>query len=127
MPMRLLSGGGLTAALLLSLISSDPAAAHTELRNADPADSAVLHSPPTRLALTFTAPMQVTALRLLDETGKEHPLIREGARTAPVSELRAAIVQPLPLGAYRVEYRGLSPDGHVGSGALHFRVDASAR
>ena len=128
MPKRVLIAGGLAAAVLLfNLATAGPAAAHAELRTAEPADHAVLLRAPTRLALTFTAPMQVTRLRLLDEAGKEYPLSREGSRQASVSEVRAAIAQPLPPGAYRVEYRGLSSDGHVGSGMLHFRVDPTAR
>ncbi len=121
--MRVLTRGGLVAAaLLLGLAASTPAAVHS-----DPADGAVLDRPPARLALTFTAPVQVTALRLLDEAGREHPLAREGARRAPVGALSAAIPHPLPPGAYRVEYRGVSADGHVGGGTLGFRISAPAR
>jgi methionine-rich copper-binding protein CopC len=109
------------------LAASGPAAAHAALQASEPADGAVLQGPPARLALTFTAPTQITALRLLDAAGKEHPLTREGARRAPVRELNAAIPHPLPPGAYRVEYRGISADGHVGGGALGFRVAAPAR
>jgi copper resistance protein C len=126
--MRVLTRGGLVAAaLLLGLAASTPAAAHAELRASDPADGAVLDRPPARLALTFTAPVQVTALRLLDEAGREHPLAREGARRTPVGALSAAIPHPLPPGAYRVEYRGVSADGHVGGGTLRFRISAPAR
>ncbi len=128
MLMRFLITGGLAVpVLLLGLAASGPAAAHAELQASEPADGAVLQSPPARLALTFTAPVQVTALRLLDAAGKEHPLTREGARRASASALSATIPHPLPPGAYRVEYRGLSADGHVGGGALGFRVAAPAR
>jgi methionine-rich copper-binding protein CopC len=33
----------------------------------------------------------------------------------------------LPPGAYRIEYRGLSADGHVGGGAVRFRLEGGAR
>ena len=124
---RFLVPGGLAAALLLGLAASGPAAAHAALQAFEPADGAVLQGPPARLALTFTAPTQITALRLLDAAGTEHPLAREGARRAPVRELNAAIPHPLPPGAYRVEYRGISADGHVGGGALGFSVATPAR
>ncbi len=128
MPTRILIRGGLpAAALLLGLAASAPAAAHAELHASEPADGAVLQAPPARLALTFTAPTQITALRLLDAAGTEHPLAREGARRAPVGALSAAIPHPLPPGAYRVEYRGVSADGHVGGGTLRFRISAPAR
>jgi copper resistance protein C len=123
----LVPGGLAAAALLLGLAAAGPAAAHAELQASEPADGAVLQSPPARLALTFAAPVQITALRLLDAAGTEHPLAREGARRAPVSALSATIPHPLPPGAYRVEYRGVSPDGHVGGGALGFSVATPAR
>ena len=81
----------------------------------------------TRISLTFTEPMQVTSLRLLDDAGRERPLRREGARTAATAETRAGVPEPLPPGAYRIEYRGLSADGHVGGGAVRFRLEGGAR
>lgn len=112
------------AAILAAILAYLPGAqAHSELRASEPAGGAVVTAPPDRIVLRFTAPMQVTSLRLLDASGREHPLRREGRRAAAVEELRAAVAAPLPPGAYRVEYRGLSADGHVGSGAVEFRLD----
>jgi methionine-rich copper-binding protein CopC len=107
-------------AILVPLLAPG-ARAHSELRASEPAEGAVVAAPPDRIVLRFTAPMQVTSLRLLDAAGRERAIRREGARAAAVEELRAAIVAPLPPGLYRVEYRGLSADGHVGSGAVEFR------
>lgn len=98
------------------------ALAHAELRASEPAEGAVLPAPPNRVALFFTEPMRVTSLRLLDEAGRERPLRREGPRTDATAEARASLPDPLPPGAYRVEYRGLSADGHTGGGAVRFRV-----
>lgn len=103
------------------------ALAHAELRASEPVDGVVLSVPPARISLSFTEPMQVTSLRLLDEAGRERPVRREGPRTAATSEARAGVPDPLPPGAYRVEYRGLSADGHVGSGAVRFRVEGATR
>lgn len=104
-----------------------PAAAHAELQASEPPEGAVLAAPPAALRLVFTAPMQVTLLRLLDEAGHERPLRREGQRRAAAADHAAAVQGALPPGAYRMEYRGLSPDGHVGGGAVRFRVTAAAR
>lgn len=106
-----------------------PAHAHAELRASEPAEGAVLPASPDRVALFFTEPMRVTSLRLLDEAGRERPLRREGARADATAEARASLPGgPLPPGAYRVEYRGLSSDGHVGGGVVRFRVgDGAAR
>ncbi len=114
-------------ALVLATAPAGPALAHAELRASEPAEGAVLSAPPGRIALSFTEPMQVTSLRLLDDAGRERPLRREGARTAATAETRAGVPDPLPPGAYRIEYRGLSADGHVGGGVVRFRVEGGAR
>lgn len=116
---------GLTLASCLALPA--PAFGHAELRASEPAEGAALHAAPDRIVLAFTEPMQVTSLRLLDEAGRDQPLRREGTRTARAGELRAAVAGPLPPGGYRIEYRGLSADGHVGGGAVRFRVEAGTR
>ena len=122
----------LLGAALLAAVSLAPAAAHahSEVRHSSPADGAVLAAPPTEIVLTFTEPMQVSALRLLDAAGRETPLRREGGapRTAKLGSIRASILgaAPLPPGDYRIEYRGISADGHVGGGTVRFRVGAGA-
>jgi copper resistance protein C len=112
---------------VLAAGSAGPALAHAELRAAEPAEGAVLSTPPGRIALSFTEPMQVTSLRLLDDAGRERPLRREGPRTAATAEARAGVPDPLPPGGYRIEYRGLSADGHVGGGAVRFRLQGGTR
>lgn len=111
------------AALACTLLPATAAWAHSEVRHSTPADGAVLTAPPAEIALTFTDPMQVSALRLLDAEGRETALRRDGARTAKVASIRAAVLGgPLPPGAYRIEYRGISADGHVGGGMVRFQV-----
>lgn len=91
-------------ALALAAGTARPALAHAELRASEPAEGAVLYVPPGRIALSFTEPMQVTSLRLLDEAGRERQLRREGPRTAATAEARAGVPDPLPPGArFRVE------------------------
>jgi copper resistance protein C len=114
-------------ALVLATGAAGPALAHAELRASEPAEGAVLSIPPGRIALSFTEPMQVTSLRLLDEAGRERPLRREGARTIATTEARAGVPDPLTPGAYRIEYRGLSADGHVGGGVVRFRLEGGTR
>ena len=83
----------------------------------------MLSAPPGRISLSFAEPTQVTSLRLLDEAGRERPLRREGERTAATREARTAVQGALPPGAYRIECRGASADGHVGGGAVRFRIE----
>ena len=118
---RALAAYGLALALA-SVGTARPALAHAELRASEPAEGAVLPASPDRVSLSFTEPMRVTSLRLFDEAGREQPLRREGERTAAAAEARASLSGPLPPGAYRLEYRGLSADGHAGGGAVRFRV-----
>ena len=117
-------GLGLAGAVLaLGIAAAAPAAAHSGLHASEPADGAVLRAPPPAVVLAFMEPVQVTSLRLLDEAGRERPLRREGERTAATREARAAVQGALPPGAYRIEWRGASADGHVGGGAVSFRIE----
>ena len=111
----------------LSLAAAGPALAHSEIHHSEPADGAVLGSAPPAIVIMFHQPVRVMTLRLLDEAGHERKLTREGARTAAVQEVRAAVQDRLPPGGYRVEWRGSSEDGHVGGGAIAFRVEPGAR
>ena len=115
------------AALALSLAAAGPALAHSDLHHAEPADGAVLRSSPPAISLMFAAPVRVMTLKLLDESGRERRLAREGERGAAVREVRATVQETLSPGAYRVEWRGASADGHVGGGTLAFRVDRASR
>jgi methionine-rich copper-binding protein CopC len=116
-----------TAAIVLGLTTASPALAHSDLHHAEPADGAVLRSSPPAISLMFTMPVRVMTLRLLDEAGREKKLAREGERAAAVQEVRATVQETLPPGAYSVEWRGASADGHVGGGTLAFRVERAAR
>jgi len=112
-------------AVLLALATAAPAAAHSDLHHSEPADGAVLRTAPTSILLAFPVPVQVMTLRLVDQAGKERSLRREGDRTAATSEARATVQGTLPPGDYRIEWRGASPDGHVGGSAVRFRIEPS--
>jgi methionine-rich copper-binding protein CopC len=115
------------SAIAPGLVVAGSAQAHSEVHQSEPADGAVLRSAPPAIVLQFHEPVRVTTLRLLDATGHEKKLAREGARTAPVQEVRATVQERLPPGDYRLEWRGASWDGHVGGGAVRFRVEPAAQ
>lgn len=117
----------MAAAIPLGLAVAGPARAHSELHHAEPAEGAVLQRSPPGIALMFSAPMRVMTLRLLDERGQERRLAREGERGAASEAVRATVQETLPPGAYRVEWRGASSDGHIGGGTLRFRVERAAQ
>lgn len=115
------------AVLALGVVAGAPVAAHSGLHASEPADGAVLRATPPAVVLAFTEPVRVTSLRLLDEAGRERPLRRDGERTAATREARATVQGALPPGAYRIEWRGASADGHVGGGAVSFRIEPASR
>jgi methionine-rich copper-binding protein CopC len=114
---------GLLAAILV-LLAPGAARAHAMLHHSDPADRATLDASPHALNLMFTHDCRVTAMRLLDEAGREHEVRREGGPAAS-NQAIAAIAVPLPPGAYRLEWRALGNDGHVMNGTVRFAVNGA--
>jgi methionine-rich copper-binding protein CopC len=110
--------------LLLLLLASMPAAAHSELRRSVPAAGAVLMHTPEQIELHFNERVQLTALRLYREGGEEVSLPRRAIRTA---NMEIIAMPPLPPGAYRAEWRIISADGHPAGGVIPFRIEAPER
>jgi LPXTG-motif cell wall-anchored protein len=108
----------LGAALLLTVLSSGPAAAHNQLASSDPADGAALDRTPEAVLLTFTEP----AVSLGTEVVVTGP---DGAAAdGPPQLVDATVRQPLlegaPAGTYTVDWRVTSTDGHPIAGRLSF-------
>lgn len=114
-------------ATAFAIAMAGPALAHSDANHTEPAEGAILSASPPNVVLQFPMPMRVMTLRLLDEAGREKRLSREGDRGAAVQEVRASVRDRLAPGAYRIEWRGASPDGHVGSGTVSFRVAGASR
>jgi len=96
--------------------------AHVHLKQSTPAEGAVLQSAPAQIVLTFSEPALVTALSI-QQAGKEKqslgPLPTEATQTLTVAS------PGLTAGSYVVTWRAVSPDKHVMSGTLHFRVGSA--
>ena len=112
---------GVVAAGILLLALAPSALAHSLLLESAPAADAQLAAPPTEISLRFNNRIEkkLSTIRLLDERGGVRPvaLLADG----PADRLTAA-VPSLDRGAWRVEWRVLSTDGHVVSGRFSFRV-----
>src|SRR5688572_18185337 len=110
-------------ALAVPLAWAVPAHAHTELRSTDPASGATLQSPPSRVLLGFSEPVEVSfgSIRLVDAAGGDietgparHP--EEGSRFVAVD------LPDIDAGTYVVAWRVLSADAHPIQGAFTFTV-----
>lgn len=100
--------------------------AHAVLIDAQPADGAVLATPPAEVALRFNEPVAPVAVRVLDIDARR---VSDGAGlTVQDDTLRLPLPRDLARGVYVISYRVLSADSHPVGGSLMFTVgEAVAR
>ena len=112
---------GVVAAGILLLALASSGHAHSLLLESAPAADALLAAPPPEISLRFNNRIEkkLSTIRLLDERGGARPLTM--LADGPADRLTAT-VPSLDPGAWRVEWRVLSTDGHVVSGRFSFRV-----
>ncbi len=122
--MRRTAGQLFLAALVVALTAST-AAAHSRIVATVPADGAMLAQAPARIVLAFANPLRLTGVRLVRG---DRPAVdlRPGGGKAFATRFEI----PLPgaggeggRGRYRIEWRGLSADGHAMRGRFAFRVE----
>lgn len=105
--------------LLLTALGASPAAAHNTLRSTDPADGSTVATAPAQVTLTFDQAAMDLGTQVV-VTGPDGAVVSEG----PAQLVDASVVQPLaatlPAGAYTVDWRVTSADGHPLSGAFSF-------
>ncbi len=109
------------AALILALGLAIPAHAHASLLGTDPAEGAVLATPPTQLTLRFDEPISLPdkAIQLFDAAGAAVPA------NAAASDTTVTVTVPDELsGSYLIAWRVISADGHPVAGSLNFAVGA---
>jgi copper transport protein len=103
-----------------------PAQSHVELRSSSPGRDAVLASAPDAVSLHFTGRVD-TALSRIEVTGPDGRGLRLGALEHPGPDdedrLRATLPSALEPGRYRVDWRTVSPDGHVVQGSFDFWIE----
>ena len=114
--------GPVAAAGVLALALAGSALAHSLLLESSPATGARLAAPPPEISLRFNNRIEkkLSTIRLLDEGGAPRP-VTVLAADGPVDRLTARVPSLAP-GAWRVEWRVLSTDGHIVSGGFSFRV-----
>lgn len=99
-----------------------PSVLHVLLERATPAAGDTVVATPPELVLTFSGPIEQAgvSLRLVGPEGEAERL--EGARRSDDPRTLAAPLRALAPGAYRVEWRVISSDGHPIAGELVFFV-----
>jgi methionine-rich copper-binding protein CopC len=106
-------------ALLAAALVPGLAMAHAHLLVTVPVDKSVILAMPAQVSLQFTEAVRITALSIEKKGGKDKVVLKAPA------DARATVHADAPklkAGAYLLNWRGLSDDGHVTSGTVHFTV-----
>lgn len=120
------ASAGVAVAVWLALLGAAPADAHAQLVSATPAPGSTVASLPGEVRLTFDGPPYDYGLGVvvLSPSGGH-------VETGRVSVDGNDVVQPLrnvsEAGAYQVQWRVVSADGHPATGTYAFVVDASGQ
>lgn len=115
----------LLAAVALGMGLASPALAHDGLAGSSPASASTVATAPASVELEFTGePLPLGTLVAV--TGPDGATVSDG----PAEIRGTTVVQPLtgelPAGAYRVDWRSTSSDGHALSGTFDYTVTAGA-
>jgi len=122
---RLLAATLATAVLALAglVIGASPASAHNVLKSTSPADGKKVARPPSSVVLTFDEPAIALGTKLVI-TGPEGPV--QIGKPSLVDNTVTQDLQPgSPAGAYTVDWRVTSADGHPISGSFTFTAVAA--
>ena len=123
---RLLAATLATAVLALAglVIGASPASAHNVLKSTNPADGKNVARTPSTVVLTFDEPAIALGTKLVI-TGPEGPA--QIGKPRLVDNTVTQDLQPgAPAGAYTVDWRVTSADGHPISGSFTFTAEAAA-
>ena len=122
---RLLAATLATAVLALAglVIGASPASAHNVLKSTSPADGKKVARPPSSVVLTFDEPAIALGTKLVI-TGPKGPV--QIGKPSLVDNTVTQDLQPgSPAGAYTVDWRITSADGHPISGGFTFTAEAA--
>ena len=105
----------------LSLAGAPAASAHAVRIATDPAADAALTSGPARVSATFNERLQ-GSFSAMTVVGPDGNLWSTGTPRVQGAVLDTDVMPLGPVGAYTVNYRVTSADGHVVSGSWAFRL-----
>jgi methionine-rich copper-binding protein CopC len=96
--------------------------AHAHLKQSTPAEGAIVSEMPAAIEMTFSESARVTAVSIQKDQEPKQTL---KAPTGAAAEHISVAVPKLAPGSYTLTWRVVSDDdGHIMSGALHFKVAA---
>ena len=122
---RLLAAATLALAAVVPAVSlAPPASAHDQVVSTSPADGASVAAL-TKVSVSFSEPvLDVASANRIVVTGPDGAV--SGELTTADKVITYTFASPLPGGAYRVQWRAASSDGHPVSGTFSFTVKAAA-
>jgi methionine-rich copper-binding protein CopC len=105
--------------LLAAALVPGLALAHAHLLMTVPVDHSAILAMPAQVTLQFTEAVRITALSIEKKGGKDKVVLKVPADAKATIHADAPT---LKAGAYLLNWRGLSDDGHVTNGTVHFTV-----
>lgn len=110
---------------MLVLFRPDSASAHANLADADPAPNSVLDTPPSRITIWFTEPLEpsFSTIEVLDSQGSRVDNDDSAVDSRDSTVMYVTVPDDLPNGTYTVAWRNLSTvDGHTIRGTFFYSV-----
>ena len=104
----------------LLALATTPALAHSAVDATAPENGAVLARAPPNIVLTFVKPIRLTRVRMTHDARNAIDLDL-GEQTAFANRYELPL-KDMGSGLYRIEWRGLSGDGHAVRRTFAFRV-----
>ena len=108
------------ATVLLALAAS-VSLAHSPVDRTTPEDGSVLMEAPSHIVLNFDRQIRLTRVQVAGGDGATTDLDLEGQKR--FTDRFEVPLKDMGSGLYRIEWRGLSPDGHVMRNEFTFRVE----
>ena len=111
--------GVLTCVAAAIALAAAPAAAHDELVGTTPADGSTVAAAPDQIVLTFAEPAVALGTQVV-VTGPDGTNLAQGDVQLVGSTVVQALAAARPAGAYTVDWRVTSDDGHPVTGTFAF-------
>ena len=115
--------GSITGAVILLALAAPPASAHDVLVASSPANRSTVARTPAEVVLTFDQPAIALGTQVV-VTGPAGP-VSDGAPRLVDNTVTQPLTAGAPAGAYTVEWRVTSVDGHPVTGTLSFAAAAA--